>query len=76
MVQTASSGRGDSWHVHPDPTAVAAALDPKGLCEGALKKSVAAVFPCQGRAGDALQLLIAFLTFLLSRQHTRDNCKS
>ncbi|DBA91476.1 hypothetical protein WJX77_005924 [Trebouxia sp. C0004] len=45
MVQTGSGGKGDSWQVHHDTTAVAAALDSKGLCEGALKRSFAAAFP-------------------------------
>jgi len=45
MVQTGSSSKGDSWQVHHDTTAVAAALDSKGLCEGALKRGIAAAFP-------------------------------
>lgn len=76
MVQTASSGRGDSWHVHQDPTAVAAALDSKGLCEGILKKSMAAAFPCQGSAGNPSGSSLLFTTVLLNRKPTRDNCNA
>ena len=47
MVQTGSS-KGDSWQVHHDTTAVAAALDSKGLCEGALKRGIAAAFSPAG----------------------------
>ncbi|KAL0023220.1 hypothetical protein WJX79_005106 [Trebouxia sp. C0005] len=45
LVQTGSDSKGDSWQVHRDTTAVAAALDSKGLCEGALKRGIAAAFP-------------------------------
>lgn len=39
----------DSWQVHSNPTAVAAALDPRGLCEGALKKSIATALNSAGK---------------------------
>ncbi len=54
MVQTPSDSRDDSWQVQGDAAAVAAALDSRGLCEGALKKSIAAVF---GSAGDLDRLV-------------------
>ena len=60
MVQTGSSSKGDSWQVHHDTTAVAAALDPKGLCEGALKRGIAAAFPPAGSHCCHLLLLCWF----------------
>ncbi len=60
MVQKGSSSTGDSWQVHHDTTAVAAALDPKGLCEGALKRGIAAAFPPAGSRYSYLLLLCCF----------------
>ena len=48
MVQLPEGGMGDSWQVQGDAPGLAAALDPKGLCEGALKRSITAAYPSAG----------------------------
>lgn len=53
LVQSGRLGSSDSeeeWGLQLDFTAVAAALDARGICEGPLKKSIAAVFPAAGTA--------------------------
>lgn len=46
MVQTVpddSADEAENWAVHADPTAVAAALDARGIQEGPLKKKILAL---------------------------------
>ena len=51
LVQSAgldSNSNEEEWGIQLDTTAVAAALDARGTCEGPMKKSIAAAFPVAG----------------------------
>lgn len=44
------------WGLQPDIKDVAAALDVRGICEGPLKKSIAAAFPTTGTPSALMSL--------------------
>ncbi|KAL3137478.1 hypothetical protein ABBQ38_004767 [Trebouxia sp. C0009 RCD-2024] len=51
-----STGNEEEWGLQRDTTAVTAALDARGICEGPLKKSIIAAFPAAGAADPVASL--------------------
>lgn len=53
------------WGMQPDTKDVAAALDVRGICEGPLKKSIAAAFPTTGISSALMSLCHVLLADFL-----------
>ena len=70
LVQTADADQHDSWHAQRDASAVGEALDPRGLSEGALKKSIAASFNSYGEINNISFTVMNFMFVALERKAT------